>query len=362
MKFQILIIKIIFAFLYPVVKRLKINQKAVAFISLESVELEGDQKLIYDALKNRGYDLRIVSMKFDKKTLWTSFLYFVNMIKQLYVINTSKVVLINYNNYVVSNYKRDGIIIIQLWHAAGAVKKFGSALERQYEIKNYDYVLCNSEYWKEPYSEAFNVKKEQVIVTGMPNLDELCDKEKLQAMQDKMVKKYPQLLNKKVVLYAPTFRGNIYTKFTKVDIDLVKLSELLGEQYYIIYKLHPLMITQDFKENDHMINGNYEDLHELFAISDCLISDYSSIIFEYCLLNKDIYYYVPDYEEYGKNIGYYIDFEKDMNKAMCINEQQLSQKILQSIDSNHELLKNKYMKYQDGNNLARTIKFIEKIM
>lgn len=361
MKIQILIIKIIFSFLYPLVKLSKIKAKSVAYISLESVELEGDQKLIYEALANKGYEQRIVSMKFDKKTLWTMFLYFINMIRQLYVVNTSALVILNYNNYVVANYKREGVKVIQCWHASGAIKKFGNGIDREYAIKNYDYVIANSEYWQEPYAQAFDVEAKQVIVSGMASLDCLTSKSYLDDLKAQMLAKYPQLKDKKVVLYAPTFRGNIYTSFSKVDIDLNKVMESLGEDYYLIYKLHPLMIKEGFNDNQRVINGNYEELHALFSIADCLISDYSSIVFEYSMLDKPIYYYAPDYEAYKEKIGFYVDYLTLSKNCLAKDETSLIELIIKDIPLDKQIYQ-KYMKYHDGANLDRIVKFIEGIL
>lgn len=361
MKIQILIIKIIFAFLYPLVKLSKIKPKSIAYISLESVELEGDQKLIYDALAAKGYYQRIVSMKFDKKTLWTMFLYFINMIRQLYVVNTSSLVILNYNNYVVANYKREGVKVLQCWHASGAIKKFGNGIEREYAINNYDYVIANSEYWQAPYAQAFNVETSQVIITGMASLDCLCSQAYLDNLKTKMLAKYPQLKDKKVLLYAPTFRGNIYTSFTKVDIDLNKMVDALGEDYYLIYKLHPLMIKDSFKANSHVINGNYEDLHALFSIADCLISDYSSIVFEYSLLNRPIYYYAPDYLAYKEKIGFYVDYLTLTNNYLANDEETLIA-LIKKGEPLDNLKYQQYMKYHDGANLNRIVTFIETVL
>ena len=78
---------------------------------------------------------------FEKNILWMNFLYFLNTIKQIFVINTSALGIINDNNYVISNFKRKGVTVLQVWHAAGAIKKFGKVIKREYPIANYDYVI-----------------------------------------------------------------------------------------------------------------------------------------------------------------------------------------------------------------------------
>lgn len=201
-----------------------IKNNQVAFVSLEANKLESDLKLIYDKLsQDHSFVLKTVLINYNKKNLINNFLYLLNCIKQIYVINTSKIVLITDNNYVISNFKREGVKVIQIWHATGAIKKFGNAIKREYPIKNYDYVIANSVYWKVPYQEAFNVNKENVVVTGMPRVDHLVDQNYIEKTKLKLLNKYPLLKNKRVILYAPTFRGNIYQGMKSVDFDAKKL-------------------------------------------------------------------------------------------------------------------------------------------
>ncbi len=177
-----------------------IKNNQVAFVSLEANKLESDLKLIYDKLsQDHSFVLKIVLINYNKKNLINNFLYLLNCIKQIYVINTSKVVLITDNNYVISNFKREGVKVIQIWHATGAIKKFGNAIKREYPIKNYDYVIANSEYWKVPYQDAFNINKENVVVTGMPRVDHLVDQNYIEKTKLKLLNKYPLLKNKKVI-------------------------------------------------------------------------------------------------------------------------------------------------------------------
>ena len=295
-----------------------IKNNQVAFVSLEANKLESDLKLIYDKLsQDHSFVLKTVLINYNKKNLINNFLYLLNCIKQIYVINTSKVVLITDNNYVISNFKREGVKVIQIWHATGAIKKFGNAIKREYPIKNYDYVIANSEYWKVPYQEAFNVNKENVVVTGMPRVDHLVDQNYIEKTKLKLLNKYPLLKNKKVILYAPTFRGNIYQGMKSVDFDAKKLLDQLDDQYVLVYKLHPLLLDKPITDDQRIINLNYEDTHDLFTISDMLISDFSSIIFDYSFFNKPMYFFVPDLDEYLSTLGCFVDYQKIMPGAIC---------------------------------------------
>lgn len=341
-----------------------IRTDRIVFVSLASNTLTSDLQLLYDALAKEGhFTLQCVLMKYDKKTIKNNFLYMLNTIRQIWYINRSNMVLLNDNNYVVSNFKRKGVTVIQVWHATGAIKKFGNTIKRQYPIRNYDYVIANSSYWEEPYSAAFSVAKQAVKITGMPRVDHLVDSEYIQTTKERLLKKYPILLGRKVILYAPTFRGNIYQGFTGVDINCDKIMKSLGKEYILIYKLHPLLKDNRLENYKYAYNMNHEDTHDLFTITDILVSDFSSIIFDFSLLRKPIVLYTPDLERYTSDVGLFLEYKTQMPGNICYNEQELIQAIQVPYNKEEmEVFRNKFFTYQDGNNLSRVLSFINKEM
>ncbi|WP_296876633.1 CDP-glycerol glycerophosphotransferase family protein [Thomasclavelia sp.] len=345
------------------VLRFKIKTNQIAFVSLESSQLESDLKLIYEKLvQNKNYQLKTVLINYNKKSLLNNFLYMLNCIKQIYIINTSKLVLITDNNYVISNFKRPGVTVLQIWHATGAIKKFGNAIKREYPIKNYDYVISNSDYWKEPYHQSFAIASDHVITTGMPRVDHLFDKQYLNDSKVKLIKKYPVLKDKKVILYAPTFRGNLYTGFKTVAFDALKLIEALGDEYVLVYKFHPLLLNTKLASHPRIINLNNEDTHELFALSDLLISDFSSIIFDYSLLNKPMHFFVPDLDDYLDTLGCFVDYQKTMPGAICQSIDELIEAVKANKQYPIDKFAHTFFKYHDGNNTNRVIALIDNLM
>lgn len=356
------VLNIILGFINIFVKLIKIKDNQIAFVSLESRHLESDMLMIYDRLKDDPQlNIKKVLIGYDKNNLIQDFLYMLNCIKQVYIINTSKIVIIRDNNYVVSAFKRKGVHVIQVWHACGAIKKFGNVIPREYRIQNYDYIIANSDFWKKPYSEAFGVAKENVITTGMPRIDHLCQQDYLSATKEKMLHKYPMLKDKKIILYAPTFRGNIYKGFETVPFDALKIIEALGEDYYLLYKFHPLLKKAKLDKHERIIDMNQEDTHELFTMSDALISDFSSIIFDYSLLNKPMYFFVPDLEDYLKDLGCFVDYQM-MPGAICKNETDLVQAIVENKKYDIKKFKNQFFQYQDGHNIDRVVDLIYSIL
>ena len=359
MKIKQFILNIVLSICNFITKFLKIDQNKIAFVSLEGKELSGDLKMIYDRLKDKDYKLVCVLTEFRNNGLLMNFLYFLNTIKQIFVINTSKLVIINDNNYVISKYKKEGVKVLQIWHACGAIKKFGNIMNRTYKIANYDYVLACGNYWKKPYSEAFGVSEDSVIVTGLPKLDLLCDQGTL---KKRFYAKHPDLKDKHIILYAPTFRGNIYKGMKQVNINLDKVAKSLKGQYVILYKLHPLLKDVSLGSSEFVINMNDSDLYELFSVSDLLVSDFSSIILDYSLLDKPIYYYAPDVDKYISKRGCFIDYKAITEGLLAKNEEELAALIKSRIKGNEELLRKRFMDHHDDQNTQRVIDLIQKIM
>ena len=338
---------------------LKIKKNRITFISLETDHLTLDFKDVYDALNHNHYDIQLCLIHYQKN-LWGQFLYFLNCLKQLYLVYTSRVVFLHDNNYVVSHFKRDGVQVIQLWHACGAIKKFGNLLDREYKIKNYDYVIANSDYWRIPYSQAFGVEENQVQTLGMPRVDHLFKEDWIHQQQQSLFEKYPMLKNKKIVLYAPTFRGNIYKGFRMIPINVTRILDSLGDDYVFLYKLHPLLGNQKITDDSRAFCMNLEDTHMLFTIADYLITDYSSIALDYMILENPLLFFVPDQEEYMSDVGTFIDL-KDLNCPLCMNEDDIIDSINHMTFDQHHMkeLKHQFFQHTDGHNVQRIVQLVD---
>lgn len=344
----------------------KIQDDKITFISYKSKTLEKDFKLIAKKLeKEERYNLVYILTKY-KNTFIGNVKYLYNCIKQLYHVNTSKVVILDYNNFVVSNFKKKETKVVQVWHASGAIKKFGNDIKRDYPIKNYDYVLSTSTCWKDIYSKAFNVNKENVLPLGIPRTDSLFSKEKLDKYKRSILEKYPEIKNKKIILYAPTFRGDPINNVEYQKIDLRYMKNQLGNEYVIIYKLHPWLEDISILQNNckGIINGNKDGIRKLFSITDYLICDYSAIIFDFSILEKPMIFYAPDLDEYKKNRGIYEEYEEIMPGPICKTEKEIVDIIKNDkfpIERIKEF-KSKYFDYKDGKSTQRVSEFIKSLI
>lgn len=253
-------------------------------------------------------------------------------IKNMYNLATSRYVFLADNFFPMAFMKfHNDVIIVQLWHASGLFKKFGyDFVDNEYkqlmEIigERINYLLVSSKNISEIYAHNFAMDIKKTIPFGTPKLDYYDDFRKSESnksrIRDEFKKNYPNIKDKKIVLYAPTFRetpkyNNVFDYF-----DLKKFIDELSDEYILFVRLHPKMKNFSdmnfdyFLNNPNIVNvGDYQDEQELLIVSDMLITDYSSFMAEYSLLHKPIVFFTYDLENYIKNErGFYIDFDNDL--------------------------------------------------
>ncbi|MCP8856248.1 CDP-Glycerol:Poly(Glycerophosphate) glycerophosphotransferase family protein [Latilactobacillus sakei] len=208
---------------------------------------------------------------------------------------------------------------IQLWHGT-PLKHIAADLpeDNEYraktlkESKNWDYFISNaiSDNWI--YRQAFNLDDSHIIPSGLPRNDFLVAERENTVLKMQLQEglKLPQ--NRLNILYAPTFRDD-ESQF-KLAIDLEQFEKVLGDKFNLILRLHP-HVAKTFKlSNDysHVIDASsYPDIQELFLVADMLITDYSSVFFDYSLLNRPILFYAYDFDKFKDNLrGFYYDYQR----------------------------------------------------
>ena len=214
--------------------------------------------------------------------------------------------------------KRKGQIYTQTWHGT-PLKKMGydknidrksnDAKKLAHQVKQWDYFLSPNEYSTEIFRRAFEVKS-PIWTIGYPRNDVLLNR------SEEVNRTVRQTLhiaeNKKVILYAPTFRDWDKNAHHKMSRDILALAKELSEEYVILVRLHYLDAAKvkhiAFPSN--VINvSEYMDVQELYCTSDMLITDYSSVMFDYACLKKPMFFYCYDMEDYLSLRGTYFDLE-----------------------------------------------------
>ncbi|MFK4898000.1 CDP-glycerol glycerophosphotransferase family protein [Lactococcus petauri] len=367
MKLKSIVLTFILALFYPFTFLCRVHQNRVTFISLEHENLSKDFKILHDKLSaKQEYEIKTLLFKFQP-TFLGQLQYALACIQQLFVLQSSKLVIIDYNNFVISKFPhRKEVKVLEIWHATAALKNFGNCVQRDYEIKNYDYAIANSDFYKGVYAQAFNLPEENVLVTGIPNNDKIFNEHFVQDTKARLLEKYPILTNKKVITYAPTFRGRISTYFKEVKIDLARVHQALGEDYILIYKAHPLISGSAYENNPHVLFIEEEPISSIFCVTDVLITDYSAIAVDWMVFDKPIIAYVPDFKSYSKKPGLTIDYLQEFPGEVTFNEGELIQ-ALQATDSTsyqkeRATFFQKTYNYGDGKATERVLKLIEAIM
>ncbi len=263
-------------------------------------------------------------------------------------------------------FKNKKTIYINTWHGT-PIKKLGKDMPTNnfdFKTSSSDIMYAQSDYEVKIISHAFDIPIEKFALVGLPRNDELFNVKNEEIIQIKNKLKIP--LDKKAILYAPTFREynrDINGCIIAPPIDIEKWKSKLSDEYIVIFRAHyEINNVLGIKSDDFIYNlSDYNNLNELMKISDILISDYSSIIIDYSILKRPIYSYAYDLEEYEEKRGLYIDISKELPNGICKTEDELIEQI---INCNFEEQKEKTEKFSkkyvqnDGN--AR--KYIDKII
>ena len=349
-----LILHMVLWFFYQLAKCLPVRQNRITFVTLTSQILTGDFKLLDEELKRYpDIEIRYILTKFEK-TIKGDLLYFLNCIKQVFLINTSKVVILNDNNYVVSHFKRSQVRVLQVWHACGAVKKFGNEIDRQYEIKNYDYVLAPSKKTAKFYMEAFGCDNSKIKICSLPRVDDILTDN---GCASRFFTENPALSDKKIVLYLPTFRERDAYVAEKLKVEFDELAD-----YHLIISAHPLFSKIKI-EDKFSYSGDFST-YDLMKIADVIITDYSACAFEASVLMKPLYFFVPDYEEYSKERGINVNLKEEMPSATFEDAEALVNAI-KSNSYDFDMLykfKSEYVENSKANNAEILAKFISMLI
>ena len=238
--------------------------------------------------------------------------------------------------------KRPETVICQLWHACGAFKKFGLstagelfgpdlALHRKHPYyANLDYVTVSSPEVVWAYAEAMDLKgREQVICpVGVSRTDVFFQESFIKTAYERLYKIFPAARGKKVILFAPTFRGGVSFAKTAEAFDPALLAPALKEEYVLLIKHHPLI--RDLPKIDRTLEGSFAldvtksmTIEDLLCVSDVCISDYSSVIFEYSLFGRPMLFFAYDLEEYYDWRGFYYDYRTLSPGPVCRTHEEL---------------------------------------
>jgi CDP-ribitol ribitolphosphotransferase len=364
---------LVFAAMYSVWRLLMpIRQEQVVMINTHDTHMDGNVGEVYRVLREK-YDhlkfawIRRVSVRPLRPARLAEALRF--MMVCPYILARARFVFLD-NVFLPMAFMRfpGDVRVVQLWHGCGAIKKYGQDVNRgvvrwleKKANTRYTDLVVNSRSVVSQYLSAFGVSENVLRVTGLPRTDYFFDPDRVERGREKFFERYPELRGKKLLLYSPTFRDH-EVKRPRVPLDFLKLSELLGEDWRFLLRFHPYVA----KHAADLIQGrvtdvsDYPDLNGLLAASDVLVTDYSSIIFEYSLLNKPMVFYPYDLESFrSQQRGFYVDYERFVPGPIARNEEQLAEAVRKALNQEEvSAFREKHFDYLDGKSTERLIQDI----
>lgn len=344
------IIKIVYKLVY---KFIPVDDKLVIFISFHGRGYSDNPRAIYEEMQRdprfKDYKFIWFIKKHKQKNIhidganikeYFSIPYFYYMSKAKYWVINCKM-----PAYIC---KKDNQVYLQTWHGTPLKRlghdiiapddatfyRSGMSFEQMTEtydidVKRYNYMISPNAFCTEVFQTSFRINRERLIETGYPRNDFITNATDEDILEIK--KKFNLPLDKKIILYAPTWRDNSYVAsgYTfELEADFHKWKETLSDEYIVVFKPHYLIINK--YENDNSLNGFLysisaeAEINELYVISDILITDYSSVFFDYAVLNRPIYFYMYDLEQYkGELRGFYLDIYKELPGKIYEDEDHL---------------------------------------
>lgn len=292
----------------------------------------------------------------------------------MFHLNTAKVVVTdNYFVELAGLKLRNGVNCIQVWHANGALKKFGwedkAAQKRSAEdkkrfqevYKRFTKVLVGSDEMASIFQKSFLLDESNMLKLGVPRTDYFFKEAQLQENYQWSYE-HLHLTNRIKLLYAPTFRDN-ELGMAKLHLDIAEMKQALGNEYQLILKLHP-SISNDLEklDDDFVIYVDKETpIETLLPVVDILITDYSSIPFEFALLQKPMIFFTYDLTEYDNARGLSDGFLETIPGPHVFTTTELIE-VIQNNTFDLEkvrLFAEKWNKYSDGFSSERFVSFLK---
>lgn len=362
--FIITILKFGLKALYAPLKLFKTKDRIV-YLSRQSNEKSLDMRLLEAAVREESPDTeQVFRLRMMENSLKDNIKYCFSIIGDMYYLATSKVAILDTYSIAVSCLRhKPSLKVIQIWHALGAIKKFGlqsldtkegrdrRLSEAMRMHKNYDYVIAPSRATAQFYMEAFGCGAGKIKICSLPRVDELVKNDGVSA---EFFSENPGLGDKKIVLYLPTFRDR--EAYVAEELK-VEFNDLMKD-YHLIISGHPLF-SKIKKDDRFSYNGNFST-YDLMKIADVIITDYSACAFEAAVLMKPLYFFVPDYRQYINERGLNIPLEEEMPSVTFESAEELCKAIRRGDYDQNALyaFKTKYVENTNNNNARILAKFV----
>lgn len=375
----------VFPTLYKQCSKKEIDPNLVVFASAKSQSLPTSMQALYARLVEKGYTCKFFGVPSSFKNQKAEYAYYkeffqsYGICKCLYIDDVFAPV------YCVE--PRHGQRVVQLWHTPALLRKAGYAIgkrgvvgeivDRRLVHKNYTDVAASSAKVKNTLASVFNCSEEIIHGWGCAQTDVYFDEKFVNNARHELVKLVPNLTSqigdRKIILYAPTYRGESEkSAYIHRMLDLLLLKRLLGDKYVFLVKMHPFIkdganMTADVRElvHDFVFEvPNKVPVDLALCASDVLVTDYSTILFEYSLLHRPMVFYAFDFERYTHHRPLFYDYKSFVPGPIVYDSAQLCEAVLDletSFDKDKmRHFAHKYMGGCDGKSTDRIIHYTVK--
>ena len=371
--------------LYPAryrrcIRRQPLQKKKAVFLEVRESELSDNFRLLWQELERQGdWELTLCCVRegMEKRKKVRQL-----CLQAIPVLADAAVVFISDSSYFFSSLPlRPQTKVIQTWHACGAFKKFGYSvtdkkfgadrkdLERFPLHRNFSIVTVSSPEVVWAYAEAFHMERERekILPVGISRTDLFYRQEFLDGARRKLYEQVPEAKGKKVILYAPTFRGRVADAVSPQVLDFSALRQALAPEYVLLCKHHPFVkqrpkVPENCRDFARDVT-EFLSIEELLAVSDVCISDYSSLVFEYSLFERPMIFLAHDLEEYFDWRGFYYPY-REMAPGPVVSDTAEVIRCIQGLSESFDKkrvsdFRRKFMSACDGHATERIIQLLK---
>lgn len=330
----------------------KVDSKVVLFSSFGGKAYSDNPRYLFEYMQN---DKRFSNYHFiwafkSPQNIKGADSVRINSLRYYYWLSKAKYWIFN-SKMAPYYYKKANQVYLQTWHGT-PLKRLGHDIEnngstyyrshqtyaqmvRSYDNdrNHWDYLVSPNSFSTRVFSSAFGISKDRILELGYPRVDCLVQHDKGIILNLKKLYGVPR--DKKVILYAPTWRDNSFgiKGYTfELKVDFYKWKAYLPDEYVVIFKPHYLIaskyqIPKDLSDFVFIMDSS-ADINDAYLISDVLVTDYSSVFFDYAVLERPIYFYMYDFDEYKNELrGFYLKVPDDLPNDFEKNEEELLRKI-----------------------------------
>lgn len=372
---RFLSLKIILPGVYARAAKKPVVSGRVIFLEVSADHLTDSFSLLFEEVKRRGKAPELICIH-DGSVGGVQYLK--NCARMLKEIATAQVVFLNEASNVTSCVRlRPETRLVQTWHGCGAFKKFGFStaelgwgisgreMERYPYYKNQWLVSVSAPEAVAAYQDAMRQPPGVIRPLGVSRTDVFFDEAYIRRAREALYAHFPQAEGKKVILFAPTFRGTQAKAYT-LQPDYAVFSQALAGEYVLVEKHHPFVkkrpgVPAQYTDFARDLTGEME-IGALLCVSDVCISDYSSLVFEYALFERPMVFFAPDLEQYFDERGFYYSYETLTPGPVCRTQEAVLDYILH-LEERFERrrvseFKERFMSACDGHATERILDYI----